>query len=113
MDFPGGEIRGQIAAKRQRLKQSERARVGGCYFFVRPQSKRLEVVFFVGRSIKSPLIHVASRTSKVRLAHMVRIVHRDQVEPPLTEWLREAYDHQDAPKPAAAPKARHKRKTSR
>ena len=67
-----------------------------CYFFVRPQSKRLEVVFFVGRSIKSPMVKLESRTSKVRLAHLVHIVHRDQVEAPFTDWLREAYEHQVA-----------------
>lgn len=82
-----------------------------CYFFVRPQSKRLEVVFFVGRSIKSPMIKLESRTSKVRLAHLIHIVHRDQVEPPFTDWLREAYDMQGAPKPVAAAKSTQKKRS--
>jgi len=74
-----------------------------CYFFVRPQRKRLEVVFFAGREIKSPFVRKVVRTSKVRLAHMVHLIHRDQVEAPLTDWLHEAYGLQDAataPKPA-------------
>jgi hypothetical protein len=67
-----------------------------CYAFVRPQRKRLEVVFFAGRAIKSPLVHKVVRTSKVRLAHMVHVIHRDQVEAPFTDWLQEAYALQDA-----------------
>ena len=63
-----------------------------CYFFVRPSQKRLEVVFFLGRRIKSPLIRRIDQTSKVKFAHMVHVLHRDEVEPPLTGWLREAYD---------------------
>jgi hypothetical protein len=31
-------------------------------------------------------------TSKVKMAHMAHVNHRDQVEAPLTDWLREAYD---------------------
>jgi hypothetical protein len=67
-----------------------------CYFFVRPKQKALEVVFFVGRTVKSPLIKKAVSTSKVKVAHLLNIVHRDQVEAPLTDWLQEAYGLQDA-----------------
>ena len=63
-----------------------------CYFFVRPGQKRLEVVFFTGRRIKSPLVRRVDQTSKVKFAHMVHVTHRDQIEEPLTLWLREAYD---------------------
>ena len=63
-----------------------------CYFFVRPKQKALEVVFFVGRTVKSPLIKKTVSTSKVKVAHLLNIVHRDQVEAPLTDWLREAYE---------------------
>ena len=74
-----------------------------CYFFVRPQRKRLEVVFWLARQITAPSIRKSLKTSKVKHAHVVHLVHRDQVEAPLTDWLREAYGLQDvlqAPKTA-------------
>jgi len=67
-----------------------------CYFFVRPQRKRLEVVFWLAREVVAPSIRKAVKTSRVKTAHLVHVVHRDQVEPPLTDWLREAYGLQDA-----------------
>lgn len=63
-----------------------------CYFFVRPKKQYLEVVFFLGRSIKSAKVHKAQRTTKTKIAHTLRIVHRDEVEEPITDWLKEAYD---------------------
>ena len=70
-----------------------------CYFFVRPQRRYLEVWFFVGRAIKSPLIDKVMQGSSTKTAHRMRLTHRDQVEPPLSDWLREAYDWSMAPKP--------------
>ena len=67
-----------------------------CYFFVRPQRNRLEVVFWLAREVTAPPVRKSLKTSKVKYAHVVHLVHRDQVEPPLTEWLREAYGLQDA-----------------
>ncbi len=78
-----------------------------CYFFVRPKSKYLEVCVFLNRPVKAPQIRRVLPASKTRLAHLVRITHRDEVEPPMADWLREAYELQDAP---AVPK---KRKTAR
>jgi hypothetical protein len=63
-----------------------------CYFFVRPAKKVLEVWFFLGRTIKSPMIRKTMSSSKVKVAHLVPITHRDQVEAPLTDWLKEAFD---------------------
>jgi hypothetical protein len=71
-----------------------------CYFFVRPQRKYLEVWFFVGRALKSPLIDKVMQGSSTKTAHRVRITHRDQVEPPLSDWLREAYEWSMAPRPS-------------
>jgi len=65
-----------------------------CYLFVRPKTKYLEVVVFLGRVVKSPLVHRVTASSKTKHAHVFRVVHRDQVEPPLTEWMREAYRFQ-------------------
>jgi hypothetical protein len=67
-----------------------------CYVFVRPKTKYLEVCIFLGREVKSPLVHRMDRSSKTKVAHMVRITHRDQVEAPFTDWLREAYALQDS-----------------
>ena len=81
-----------------------------CYFFVRPQRNRLEVVFWLSRQITSPLVRKSLKSSKVKYAHVVHLVHRDQVEAPLTDWLQEAYALQDtvqAVKPAAKPKAKN------
>ena len=63
-----------------------------CYCFVRPKTKYLEVCFFLGRTVTSPLIKRAVAASRVKVAHLVQVRHRDEVEAPLTDWLREAYD---------------------
>lgn len=84
-----------------------------CHFFVRPSQKRLELVFFLGRQIKSAMLRKSARSSKTKFWHVVHLIHRDQVEPPLTDWLREAYDLQDvlAAKGPASPRAKKKAKT--
>jgi len=63
-----------------------------CYFFVRPKRKFLEICFFLGRTLRSPMVRKTVRSSKVKVAHLVHVTHRDQVESPLTDWLKEAYD---------------------
>jgi hypothetical protein len=63
-----------------------------CYFFVRPKKKFLEVWFFLGRKLKAPTIRKTLESSKTKTAHLVHVTHRDQVEPPLTDWLKEAFD---------------------
>jgi hypothetical protein len=63
-----------------------------CYFFVRPKRKLLEVWFFLGRTLKHAMIRKTLQSSKTKVAHLVHIAHRDQVESPLTDWLAEAYE---------------------
>jgi hypothetical protein len=63
-----------------------------CYFFVRPKKKLLEIWFFLGREIKAPMVRKTVQSSKVKVAHLVYVTHRDEVEAPLTDWLREAFD---------------------
>ena len=94
-----------------------------CYFFVRPKRRMLEVVFFLGRTLTSPQIRRADRTSRSKVAHFVQITHRDQVEAPFTDWLHEAYEFvgeppvkQRAPAPVKAKRAaptKRTRQTSR
>ena len=64
-----------------------------CYFFVRPKKSFLEVCVFLGREVKAPQVTRVQRSSKTKLAHSIRIRHRDEVEAPITDWLREAYDY--------------------
>jgi hypothetical protein len=75
-----------------------------CYFFVRPKRAFLEVCVFLGRTLKDPMVRKVHPSGKVKAAHMMRIEHRDQVERPFTDWIREAYEFagQAAVKGAAA-----------
>ena len=68
-----------------------------CYFFVRPRQKFLEVCVFLGREVKAPQIRRVVRSSKTKLAHLLQVRHRDEVEAPITDWLREAWDFVEAP----------------
>ena len=66
-----------------------------CYAFVRPKATRLEVCVFLGRTVKSPLVRRTAATSRVKVSHIIHVRHRDEVEAPLTDWLREAYEVTD------------------
>jgi hypothetical protein len=89
-----------------------------CHFLVKPRRKHLEFWMFLGRAIKAPQIRKVVESSKVKRAHLIHIHHRDEVEPPLTDWMREAYELQDQvlkqpgqsafarPKPSRAPARR-------
>jgi hypothetical protein len=90
-----------------------------CYFFVRPKKTFLEVCVFLGRAVKAPQIRRVDRSSKTKLVHILRITHRDEVEAPITDWLREAYDFSGTVAPkgtsqtaASAAKPRRKRATA-
>ena len=74
-----------------------------CYFFVRPKKTFLEVCVFLGRTLRAPQVRRVDQASKSKTAHTIRITHRDEIEPPLTDWLHEAYEWNVAP---AAPAAR-------
>ena len=74
-----------------------------CYFFVRPKQKYLEVCIFLGRPLKGPLVRSVVSASKTKFANLLRIVHRDQVEAPLTDWLAEAYAYVEQPRAAKTP----------
>ena len=63
-----------------------------CYFFVRPRRSSLEVCVFLGRVLRAPQVRRTDRVSRSKVAHIIHVTHRDEVEPPITDWLREAYD---------------------
>src|SRR5438132_7003582 len=85
-----------------------------CYFFVRPKRNVLEVCVFLGRTVKAPQIRKVDRASKSKIVHFIHIRHRDEVEPPITDWLHEAYalSAVKAAKPTSA-RSRPKRKAAR
>jgi hypothetical protein len=66
-----------------------------CYFFVRPKRSFLQVCVFLGRAVKSPLVRRVEHKSKSKLANIIHITHRDEVEAPFVDWLQEAYDLPD------------------
>jgi hypothetical protein len=86
-----------------------------CYFFVRPKRNFLELCVFLGRALKAPQARRVVRTSRVKVAHILHIRHRDEVEPPVTDWLHEAYTLSDtlvskAGRTRATPKRKPRRK---
>jgi len=90
-----------------------------CYFFVRPKTKYLELCIMLGRPIKAPQVRSVVKGSRAKYANLVRITHRDEVEAPITDWLREAYDMHDvlrakrvraSPKKRGSPKPKSRRR---
>ena len=78
-----------------------------CYFFVRPKKSFLEVCVFLARAVRSLGIRRVDPSSKTKFVHVIPVRHRDEVEPPMTEWLQEAYDLAGTPPgKAAAAKAK-------
>ena len=63
-----------------------------CYFFVRPKRSFLEVCIFLGRAVKAPQVRRVDQSSKSKFWHIIQIRHRDEVESPITDWLKEAYE---------------------
>jgi hypothetical protein len=63
-----------------------------CYFFVRPRKASLQIWFFLGRRVRDKRIRTIVSSSKVKYAHQVQVTHRDEIEAPITEWLKEAYE---------------------
>ena len=80
-----------------------------CYFFVRPRRSFLEVCVFLGRAVRAPQVRRVERKSASKLVNIVQIRHRDEVEPPFTDWLQEAYE---LPDKLAARKAKPSRRKS-
>jgi hypothetical protein len=68
-----------------------------CYFFVRPKKSHLEVCVFLPRGIKAPQVRRVDQASRSKVANFIRVTHRDEVESPITDWLKEAYDLAGAP----------------
>ena len=63
-----------------------------CYVFVRPKRSFLEVCVFLPRAIKAPQVKRTTQSSRSKVANLIQIRHRDEVESPITDWLQQAYD---------------------
>jgi len=75
-----------------------------CYLFVRPKRSFLEVCLFLGRTVKASQVRRTDPVSRAKVAHILHIRHRDEVEAPVTDWMLEAYERSDelsVRKPAA------------
>jgi hypothetical protein len=81
-----------------------------CYFFVRPKTNFLEICVFLGRTLRAPQVRRVDRASKAKIAHVIHVRHRDEVEAPITDWLQEAYEFSDR---AAGTRAKAAPKTAR
>lgn len=84
-----------------------------CYFFVRPKKKVLEICFFLKRTLKAPRVRKQQPVSKVKVSHLIHIVHRDEIEAPITDWLQEAYELAGMAKPKAITKKRPGKKVEK
>jgi hypothetical protein len=102
----------RIYASHKSIMFSRRA----CYVFVRPKKQFLEVCVFLDRGLKAPQVRRVDQASKTRTVNVLHVRHRDEVEAPMTGWLREAYDlagqppAKRNPKPKPKPKAKAKAK---
>ena len=74
-----------------------------CYAFVRPRRRWLDVCVFLDRAVSGPLLKSSTPVSRTKVANMLRVVHRDEVEAPLTDWLSEAYAFSERVAPPASP----------
>jgi uncharacterized protein DUF5655 len=84
-----------------------------CYFFVRPRRSFLQVCVFLGRAVRAPYVRRVERKSASKLANIIHIRHRDEVEPPITDWLQEAYDLPDKLAERAVNGSKRKKSTGR
>ncbi len=54
----------------------------------------------------------AQQVSKLKVGHIIHIIHRDEVESPITDWLQEAYEASEILKRKVLPRKRQARKES-
>lgn len=80
-----------------------------CYLFVRPRRSYLETCIFLPEPIESSEIRRSQSVSKTRFANLYKLVHEDQVDEPLTDWVREAYEVMPAAEEQGAPTAAPRR----
>lgn len=67
-----------------------------CYFYVRPKKTFIEVWIFLPREIEG-LANIRGVAKNVKFCNLFKLVHADQVEEPLTDWIHEAFDYAPGP----------------
>src|SRR3982074_3681545 len=82
-----------------------------CYFFVRPRRSYLQVCVFLGRAVRAPQVRRVERKSTSKLVNIIHITHRDEVESPFVDWLREAYHLPDTLIAGAAKTSKRRKST--
>jgi len=55
---------------------------------VRTNKSFLEVCVFLGRPVKAPQVRRSDSSSKSKYYNIIQLRHRDEVEAPITDWLR-------------------------
>jgi hypothetical protein len=63
-----------------------------CYAFVRPKKAFIELNFFLPEALDSEFLKKVTSVSKTKWAHVLHVTHSDQVDSPLTDWLRKAFE---------------------
>lgn len=63
-----------------------------CYMFVRPKKSYLELVFFLNREFENPSLKKPYQVSKAKWSYTMHVIHEDQIEEPLINWLRESFE---------------------
>ena len=84
-----------------------------CHFLVKPRRNFLEFWIFLGRAVKAPQVKKVVESSRVKRAHLLKITHRDEIDPPITDWMKEAYELQDNMPKSASARRKPSRATAR
>lgn len=63
-----------------------------CYAFVRPKKAFIELNFFLPRALDSEYLKKVDAVSKTKWVHILHLTHSDQIDRPLTDWIREAFE---------------------
>lgn len=64
-----------------------------CYAFVRPKKAFIELNFFLPKALDSEFLKKVEPVSKTKWVHILHLTHSDQLEWPLTDWIREAFEN--------------------
>ena len=68
-----------------------------CYLCVRPKRTFPLAVRLPRPRVKAPQVRRVDRVSNFKLRHTIPVRHRDEVEPPITDWLAEDCELSGAP----------------
>ena len=96
-----GSIAVTIAVENSKIRRAIGGRATGCVL-------RNEIL---GRTVRAPQVRRADATSATKVAHIIQIRHRDEVESPVTDWLEEAYRFSEQPQASKARRSTAKKKT--